>query len=91
MLDSVREAALRGRLDVVAVSLDDDAADAQEAARTWPIQVPVLHDVRGQFARKYQVDVLPTYILVDTEGRVSHVRSGTAGASDLRTWLHQTQ
>ncbi len=91
VLDSVHEATLRGRLDAIAISLDDDAANAREAARSWPIRVPVLHDADGRFARKYQVDVLPTYILIGTDGRVSHVRSGTAGASDLRTWLNQAE
>lgn len=86
-LSPLTRAAEQGRLDVVAVSVDDFAEAAANAARTWPIRVPVLHDRTGQFARGYQVRVLPTFILVDRQGRISDVSSGVPGAGDFRRWL----
>jgi len=77
-----------GKLDVVAVSVDDSEAAALSAKRSWPIEADVLHDATGDFSRNYRVDVLPTYILVGTDGRVQRVTAGVPGASDIRAWLN---
>jgi thiol-disulfide isomerase/thioredoxin len=86
-LSDLGEAEAAGRLDLVAVSVDDDASDALSAKRGWPIPIDVVHDADGLFARDYQVDVLPTYILVGVDGTVKRVTTGSPGASDIRAWL----
>jgi hypothetical protein len=73
----------------VAVSVDDSPAEALMAKNEWPIDVDVLHDTTGRFARDYRVDVLPTYILVGVDGTVKRVTSGAPGASDIRAWLRE--
>jgi thiol-disulfide isomerase/thioredoxin len=87
VLDALGEAADGKKLDVVAVSVDDDASAASAAQRSWPIRVPVLHDERGAFQRAYGVSVLPTYILLGADGRVLETTAGAPGASDIRRWL----
>ncbi len=86
-LEALAEAADSGRLDVVAVSVDDTEQAALSAKRSWPIPVPVLFDEAGSFQRKYDVRVLPTFILIDRQGKVVEVQSGPPGPSDLRRWL----
>lgn len=88
ILSSVHEAEAAGKLDIVAVSVDDDPSAALQAKRTWPIPVTVAHDSQGDFQRSYDVSLLPTFILLDTEGKVSRVTSGVPGASDVRHWLN---
>lgn len=88
VLSDLAPAQKAGKLDVLAVSVDDDAADALVAKNEWPIEVDVAHDATGQFARDYRVDVLPTYILVGVDGKVKRVTAGVPGAGDIRAWLH---
>lgn len=89
ILDDLALAREEGRLDVIAVSVDDSPAQALLAKNAWPISVPVLHDSNGEFSSKYKVEVLPTYILVGTDGQVKRVTSGNPGASDIRAWLRE--
>lgn len=86
-LHDLRAAEKAGRLDVVAVSVDDRAEQALAAKKSWPIEVDVVHDESGSFSREYRVEVLPTYILIGTSGKVERVTAGVPGASDLRAWL----
>ncbi|GEM_PF-1656271 len=88
LLEDLHEAERSGKIDVVAVSVDQNAAQALQAKNTWPIKVDVLHDSQGAFNRSYQIHVLPTYILIGTDGLVKRVTAGTAGASDIYAWLH---
>lgn len=90
-LEELRPAQTAGKLDVIAISVDDDARKALQAKTSWPINVEVLHDEAGEFSRSYQVDVLPTYILVGTDGTVKRVTAGIAGASDVRAWLAEAE
>lgn len=90
VLDDLRAAQTDGRLDVVAVSVDDSPRKALAAKNDWPIRAEVLHDAQGDFAREYKVEVLPTYILVGTDGQVKRVTSGNPGASDIRAWLTES-
>lgn len=89
LLGDLSEAQEQGQLDVVAVSVDESPEQALAAKQSWPIPVEVLHDGSGKFSRAYQVDVLPTYILVGIDGRVKRVTSGNPGASDIRAWLNE--
>lgn len=91
ILNDLNAAQEEGRLDVVAVSVDDHERKALEAKNQWPISVDVLHDADGKFARNYRVEVLPTYILIGTDGKVKRVTSGSPGASDIRAWLSASQ
>lgn len=90
VLDDLRGARAEGRLDVIAVSVDDSPRKALAAKNEWPIPVDVLHDSQGQFARDYKVEVLPTYILIGEDGQVKRVTSGNPGASDIRAWLSES-
>lgn len=90
VLGDLRAAEAEGRLDVIAVSVDDSPKKALAAKNEWPILGEVLHDAEGAFAREYKVDVLPTYILVGTDGQVKRVTSGNPGASDIRAWLTES-
>ncbi|HEX7082086.1 MAG TPA: TlpA disulfide reductase family protein [Gammaproteobacteria bacterium] len=63
-------------LALVAVSLDEDRDDAASAARSLGAGYPVLHDAGGFVGRLYDVDSLPTLILVDRRGVVRRVFVG---------------
>lgn len=70
----------------LAISLDDDRADASALAKKWDIPYDVAHD-DGRFARSYGIKLLPTFVLIDAEGRVRHVSTGAPRPADLERWL----
>jgi thiol-disulfide isomerase/thioredoxin len=80
-----------GQLDFVAVSVDDTIEAARQAQSSWPIKTPVLFDVSGTFSRDYNIQVLPTYLLIDKDGRIQRVTSGLPGPLDLRAWSQAAQ
>ena len=84
--DTPASAIEKGSLEVLAVSVDASREDAARAARDWPIRVPVAHDSTGEFARHYNIRLLPTYVLIGSDGKVQRVSSGVPGPLDLRAW-----
>lgn len=70
----------------LAVSLDDDRDDAKELAKQWQIPYDVAHD-DGRFARSYGITLLPTFVLIDAEGRIRHVSTGAPRPADVEGWL----
>lgn len=75
------------RVSFVGVSVDRSMAEARGAKRAWDIGYPVAFDATGSFAKRYDIAVLPTLILIDAKGRVRHVSSGTPSSSQVESWL----
>lgn len=90
-LHALENAARSGAIDIVAVSVDDEPENAESAQKSWPIPVPVLHDTSGEFSRRYQIRTLPSYILLDADGRIRDVTIGIAGTTDIRRWLREAK
>lgn len=75
-----------GPLDFVMVSVDERIEDARKAKASWPITARVLHDSRGELHRKFDIRMLPTFVLLDEQGVVKRVTNGTPGALDLHAY-----
>lgn len=73
-------------LEFVGISVDDDASLAAEAKHSWQIPYPVAHDDRGAFARAYRIRVLPTFVLLDRDGRIAEVSAGLPSERNLDEW-----
>ncbi len=68
---------------LIVVSLDRDARDAKELARSVRSAYPVLADTDGHVGRLYGVSVVPALVLVDRDGVVRDVFDGKRrGAED---------
>jgi len=87
LLSTLARASRDGGFDVLAVSVDDERGAAAQAAETWPVPVPVLHDSQGAFSRAYGIRVLPTYVWIDATGKITEIAAGPPGPRDLRRWL----
>lgn len=74
-------------LEFVGVSVDDDAALAAEAKHDWGIPYPVAHDATGSFTRAYRIRVLPTFVLLDREGRIAEVSAGVPSERRVDAWV----
>jgi thiol-disulfide isomerase/thioredoxin len=73
-------------VEFVGVSVDDDATLALEAKRDWRIPYAVAHDDKGAFSRAYKIRVLPTFVLLDREGRIAEVSAGMPSQGRVDAW-----
>jgi cytochrome c biogenesis protein CcmG, thiol:disulfide interchange protein DsbE len=74
------------RVHFVGVMVDDDPEVAKEAVKSWEIPYDVALDNRG-VARAYQVELLPTVVLIDSQGMVRRVWAGAPSRAQLETWI----
>jgi thiol-disulfide isomerase/thioredoxin len=72
----------------VGVSVDREVGDARGAAQDWAIPYDVAID-NGSFSRAYDIKVLPTFVLVDAEGRVRRVSTGAPRSGEVESWLEE--
>jgi len=70
---------LAGKLQVLALDFRESREKVANAVKARGIRYPVLLDERGQVARAYDVVGIPTYVLIDRDGKVlyrEHVLPG---------------
>jgi cytochrome c biogenesis protein CcmG/thiol:disulfide interchange protein DsbE len=70
----------------VGVSLDESEAAAHRAKVEWNMPYQVALD-DGSFGRSFSIKLLPTLIVIDSEGRVRHVASGRIDRDELEEQL----
>jgi cytochrome c biogenesis protein CcmG, thiol:disulfide interchange protein DsbE len=77
---------------VVVLGIDTDTVD-QGDPRAFAIDnglsYPILHDVTGSASRAYEVDALPTLVVVSPEGKIVAIRSGITDGAELERLLRQ--
>lgn len=70
----------------VGVTLDSNLEDARRAKREWGLPYDIAVD-DGQTSKQYAIELLPTLVLIDANGRVARVSTGAASTSELQSWL----
>jgi len=70
----------------VGVSMDGSASDALRVKKDWGIPYDVAVD-DGSVAKRYDIEVLPTFILVGKDGVVRRVSTGVASRGEVTGWL----
>ena len=61
---------------VIAISLDEDPAEARIFASRRKLTLPLLSDTKGAVADKYKLGKMPTSVVVDRSGVVRFVNAG---------------
>lgn len=56
--------------EFLAISIDDERAPAETAAKEDKLPFPVLMDSSGKTAQAYHVDAIPTLLVIDEQGKV---------------------
>ena len=68
---------------ILAVNVDEDSADADRFLKAVPVDFPVLYDSDSKISEMYQVDAMPTTVLIDRDGNKRfHHRGYKAGYED---------
>jgi peroxiredoxin len=62
--------------DIVGIAVDDDLAAVKQFANDMKLQFPLALDRNREVANVYQIRILPTSLVVDTDGKVIY---GSAG------------
>ena len=71
--------------EILAVSIDEDAADASSFATAQKLNFPVLLDQHQKMARAYGVEAIPTMFVIDKDGKVIYGHTGFRSTMDY--WL----
>ena len=67
---------LQDRFEILGVNMDDDPARARKFLELRPVTYPVISDLIGLAARRYQPPKLPSAYLVGPDGRVRFIYYG---------------
>jgi peroxiredoxin len=74
-------------LVVFGVSVDDDLVRAGTYAHAHPVSFPMLLDAAKGVARSFEIDRLPTTVMIDRSGTVRYLHAGDA--FDERSYVAQ--
>jgi thiol-disulfide isomerase/thioredoxin len=61
---------LSGRLQILAIDFMESREQVKAFMKTKGVTYPVLYDSDGTVARSYRIAGIPTYVLLDKEGKV---------------------
>ena len=76
LLDELYTRYQRVGFNLLGVNIDDDSAGALRMVEELGVNFPVLFDSRKEVSKLYEVEAMPTTVLLDREGRVRHVHHG---------------
>lgn len=77
---------------VVVLGVDTDKADEGDPrpfVRAHGLSYPIAHDIRGLASRAYEVEELPTLVLVSRLGKIVAVRTGLTDEAELERLVRQ--
>ena len=77
---------------LVVVGIDTDTADQGDPkmfAQAHGLSYPIVHDSVGIAARAYEVDEMPTLVLVSRQGKIVAVRTGLTDEAELERLVRQ--
>jgi peroxiredoxin len=61
---------------LLGVNIDDKSASAEIMARKLDVRFPLLFDTNKRVSRLYDVDAMPSTLIVDRDGKVRYVHRG---------------
>lgn len=83
-LNKLHEQYRKAGFALLGVNVDDKAATAEAMARELKVVFPVLFDTDKQVSRRYDVDAMPSTVLIDRDGKVRHIFRGYRTGTEQR-------
>lgn len=71
-LDALAKRYGRGGFTLLGVNVDANPEDAEKLLKEIPVSFPVLLDSSSKVSELYQVDAMPTTVIIDRNGKVRH-------------------
>jgi len=75
-LDELYKRYKRAGVAVWGVNVEDDSSLAENFLKNNPVDFPVLYDVSSEVSELYDVDAMPTTVIVDRNGKMRHLHRG---------------
>ncbi len=76
LLNALRQELAAQGFEVVGVNVEQDTAAVERAVKTQALSYPVLHPVDAEVMQSWQVQAMPSALLIDRQGRVRRVYEG---------------
>jgi len=76
LLDELYARYERVGFKLLGVNIDDDSRRAMQMIEELGVNIPVLFDARKEVSKLYEVETMPTTVLVDRDGNVRYVHHG---------------
>ena len=76
LLNRLHEQYRKAGFTLLGVNVDDQPQAARDMARQLGVGFPVLFDSDKQVSRRYDVDAMPSTLLIDRAGKVRYVHRG---------------
>lgn len=95
LLNRLHEQYGKAGFTLLGVNVDDQPQAALDMARQLKLGFPVLLDSKKQVTRRYDVDSMPSTLLIDRDGKVRSIHRGyragyeTRYEAEIRQWLKQ--
>jgi peroxiredoxin len=61
---------------LLGVNVEPDSHDANTWLQKTPVSYPILYDPKSQVSQLYQVQAMPTTVIVDRQGNVRYMHNG---------------
>jgi len=61
---------------ILAVNVDEDSADADRFLESVPVSFPVLYDNESKVSEMFEVDAMPTTVMIDRDGNKRFIHRG---------------
>jgi peroxiredoxin len=70
--------------EILAISIDEEKADAEKYAAEEKLPFPVLFDPQSKTANAYSVEAIPTLFVIDKSGKIVHAHTGLEQAMQIQ-------
>jgi len=70
--------------EILAISIDEQKADAEKYAAVEKLPFPVLFDPQSKTADAYSVEGIPTLFVIDKSGKIVHAHAGLEQAMQIQ-------
>ena len=70
--------------EILAISIDEQKADAEKYAAAEKLPFPVLFDPQSKTADAYSVEGIPTMFVIDKDGKIVHAHAGLEQAMQIQ-------
>ncbi len=84
LLDEIHKKYAKLGFTVLGINVDNDSSKADKILKNIPVTFPVLYDPDGKVSKLYNVNAMPTTVIVDRDGKQRFLHLGfKPGYEDL--------
>ena len=76
LLDDIQQKYSRLGFSIIGVNVDKDTDKADKILKEIPVSFPVLYDPAGDVGKLFNVDSMPTTVIVDRDGKMRFLHRG---------------